>query len=449
MKVNDNIDLLLVASPSPNPMIYYSFDEQGTPPLGLGYLATVLEQENYIVKIIDMAVPKITVNSLIQLINSNNPKIVGFSCTTETYLITIRLAKIVKDINADIFIVVGGPHVSFEYENVLSNDVIDMVVINEGENSLKKICDYFLRGLGTIEGLKGVAYKKNGLVVCTEPEPFIHDLDTLPIPNRLLFNDLNSYPIASTISSSRGCPGKCIFCAAGALSGGRYRFRSAKSIVEEIEYLISLGFNRVSFIDDTMTANLDRLNQFIEMLLDNDLHISWYCESRVDHLDRDILVKMKAAGLSNIQFGVESGNQGILDSIKKNITIQQIHDIFKWCNELEISASTNLIIGQPADDYNTIQDTLKIAGEITELGGLVNFSICTPFPGTPIWQTPDDFEIEVVYHDLDKYNLFCPVFNTKHLTIVDIRNAYFNAVTTYIKKYPNYNKVNLRVQETF
>ena len=427
------LDILLVAVPSPNPMIYYTFDKQGMPPLGLGYLATVLKRENYSVKVVDMAVPQVTVDFLLQQLKSSKPKLVGLSCTTETYLVAIRLSYIIKSLFGDCIVIIGGPHVSFEYESALSNKSIDYVVINEGENSLKNLCGYCIRGIGNKKELKGIAFRENGDIVCTEPESFILNLDLLPIPDRSIFENLSIYPIPTTILSSRGCPGKCIFCAAGALSGGRYRFRSAESILEEVEYLKSLGFDRVSFIDDTMTANLSRLNQFLDNLTERGIKISWYCESRVDNISRDVLHKMKAAGLTNIQFGVESGSQGVLDSIKKNISLQQIHDAFRWCKELGILASTNMIIGQPADDESTIQDTLRVASEIASLGGAISFSICTPFPGTPIWQNPKEYGLEIVNHDLDRYNLFCPVFNTKKLTATEIRNAYFRAVTSFVK----------------
>ena len=119
--------------------------------------------------------------------------------------------------------------------------------------------------------------------------PLIENLDILPIPDRSLIDNLNDYAVPATISSSRGCPGKCVFCAAGVLSGGRYRLRSSINIVREFEYLRSLGFDTISVIDDTMTADLNRMDRILNDLIKCSLGVSWYCESRVDAVTKPIL----------------------------------------------------------------------------------------------------------------------------------------------------------------
>lgn len=424
----NKLDVLLISAPSPNPAMQYAFMRQGMPPLGLGYLATCLKQEGYLVKIIDLGFENNTMRTVLSVLENNKVCIVGFSCTTETYNVSVRMADRIKKSYQDCIIVFGGPHVSFEYEAALSHTSIDYILLNEGERSLKKFCDYFIHGIGTLNQLRGIAYRQNDCVVCAEPEPFITDLDALPFPDRTLFEDLYRYALPSSIVTSRGCPGKCIFCAASVLSGGRYRMRSALNVVQEFEYLKSLGFRHVNIIDDTMTANLKRLNEILDELIIRNLQMSWYCESRVDVMSKGILKKMKDAGLIAIQFGVESGSQKILDNIKKNIKLEKIREVFNWCREMGIMASTNLIIGQPFDDEASIEDTISLAKELTLLGAWVNFTVCTPFPGTPLWLKPEEFGIEMIDHDLDHYSTFYPVFNTKLLRADQIRNAYYTAI---------------------
>jgi len=427
----NSLDVLLINAPSPKPGMFYLEKRQGfLPPLGLGYLATYLKEKAYTVKIIDLLLPNKTVDTVKTVLRHNKTHVVGFSCTTETYKTALRLARMVKEVNAQAVVVFGGPHVSFEYESALDTNLIDYVVINEGERSLVKLCDYCIRGVGNLEDLKGIAYKKEGIVYCAEPEPFITDLDELPFPNRLLFDDLFDYTNSSTILTSRGCPGSCIFCAASVLSGGKYRMRSAENIVSELEYLKSLGFSRVDVLDDTMTASVTRLDEILDKLLQRDLKLSLYCESRVDSVSRDILKKMKMAGFDFIQFGVESGNQKILDSIKKDITLEQIRNVFEWCKELEINTITNMIIGQPSDDTDSIKDTIRIAEEIHSTGAEVSFTVCTPFPGTAIWENTKKFGIKVVDFDLDHYDTFTPVFNTRAFNTGEIRNLLYNAMKT-------------------
>jgi len=426
----NNLDVLLINAPYPTPSLSYAVEHQGMPPLGLGYLATCLAKEDYSVKIVDMLLPDVTIENVMHFFSHGHVRMLGISCTTETYKSGLLVAKVIKEKHADCIIVFGGSHVSFEYKSALDTGLVDFIVINEGENSLKKLCDYCIRGTATLDSLKGIAYKKNNFIHCAEPEPFIKNLDDLPFPDRTLFGNLTDYVCPATIITSRGCPGKCIFCAASVLSGGRYRMRSAKNVVDEFEYLKSLGLDHVFVLDDTMTANLARLDQFLDEMLTRDLQMSWYCESRVDRITKDILSKMKTAGMSNIQFGVESGNQKILDSIKKEITLEQVRNVFLWCNELGIGAVTNVIIGQPDDTESTILETIQLAEELRTYGVTVLTSICTPFPGTPLWENPEDFGVEFVESDLDYYNTRFPVMNTRYMNATEIRNAYFNATNT-------------------
>jgi len=365
--------------------------------------------------------------------------VVGISCTTETYPLAIRIAEIVKGAYEDCIVVLGGPHVTFEYESALAHNYVDYVVLNEGESSLKKLCDYHVRGIGTIESLKGVAYRRDGVVFCTEPEPFIADLDTLPFPDRNFFENINDYVHPASISTSRGCPGSCVFCAASVLSGKKYRMRSPHNIVLEFEYLKSFGFTHVNVIDDTMTASIERLHGFLDEMISCDLNMTWFCESRVDVMTKDILLKMKAAGLVAIQFGVESGSKKVLDATNKNVNFEQIRNVFGWCKEIDLFAATNVMIGHPEDDLETIKDTLSLAEEISAMGAYVSTTVCTPFPGTPLWLYPERFGIEFADYDLGNYSTFCPVINTKHLTVADIRNEYYNVEISLRKKYPKKN----------
>ena len=427
--MNEMIDVLLISSPSSNPYTESVFSAQGMPPLGLGYIATYLKKNGYSAIVFDMNFRFNTIYTLLDYVNKVQPKVIGISCTTESYNNALKIAHVLKKHSGQLCIVVGGPHVSFEYQNTLesSNDV-DYVVINEGELSFKKICDYHIGKKIGIDALTGIAYKRNGRICRAPLEPFIECLDELPIPDRTLFLNFDQYPVASTISTSRGCPGKCVFCAASVLSGGKYRMRSAKGVVDEFEYLKSLGYNHVTVIDDTMTVNKKRLYEFTDELVNRKLSMTWFCESRVDIITREMLLKMKSAGLTQIQFGVESGSQEILNSIKKGINLADIRSVFKLCKELHIQAVTNLIIGQPQDTNETIESTLLFGKELMNLGAQVSYTICTPFPGTPLWTEPERFGIEIIDHDLEHYSTFQPVIKTKYLGINEIRNWYFKAI---------------------
>lgn len=420
------IDILLINSPSPNAGAILSHRVQGLPPLGLGYIGTVLQQNDYVCRILDFYLKDVSVKDLKKILSEGNPAVVGISTTTETYKSGIRLAKIVKEFSSETPIVMGGPHVTFEYEVALNSGVVDIVSRGEGEITTLELCNTFIRNTCRLEDIDGIVYKKDGEMIKNKDRALICDLDSLPFVDRTLY-DIDKYSVPSSISTSRGCPGKCIFCAASGLSGGKYRMRSAESIVSEFEYLKSLGFEKVQIIDDTMTASVKRLNKILDLLLEKNLSMTWACESRVDVITKELLEKMYCAGCRSLQFGVEAGNQEMLDCLKKNITLEQIRNAFRWCNEIGINSASCLIIGQPFDTVETIQQSVKLGIELQQLGAQIVFSISTPYPGTYMYDHTDEFDLEITDFDTDDYTTQHAVYNTKHLSAEEIQNYFFDA----------------------
>ncbi|WP_069648896.1 B12-binding domain-containing radical SAM protein [Caloranaerobacter ferrireducens] len=424
---SDYIDVLLVNAPSPHPGSIISYRIQGVPPLGLGYIGTYLEKKGYKVKILDFYIDEITILDLKLIVNELHPKIVAISTTTETYNNGVKIADYSKKLDENIITIMGGCHVTFEYENALNTGFIDIVVRNEGEFVMKELCDYYIKKQGKLENIKGICYKRGGKIIKNNRREFIKDLDSLPFPDRSLYQ-LEKYPIPGTISTSRGCPGRCIFCAATALSGGKYRIRSVENIIDEIKYLKELGISYVQIVDDTFTADVDRLYKFLEILDKENLGITWGCESRVDIMNKELLNFMKKCGCISIQFGVEAGSQEMLDCLKKNITIEQIRNVFLWAREIDIKTGTCLMIGQPYDTLESIQKTIEFATEIQSYGARVVLSVTTPFPGTYMYNNPEKVGIHIVDKNFDNYNTFTPVYDTKHFKREDIRRNYYDAI---------------------
>lgn len=420
------LDLLLVNAPSAYPGSMLSHRIQGLPPLGLGYIATYLKKQGYNIQILDFYIRTVTLVELNNILKEKNPPVVGISTTTETYKCGIRIAEFIKNKWPHISIVMGGCHVSFEYEEALQHDCIDYVIRNEGEITFSELMDILIKRRGNLEEIDGLCYKNQGKVIVNRRRKFIENLDTLPFPDRSFF-DMEAYSVPGSISTSRGCPGNCIFCAATALSGGRYRTRSAENIVSEFEYLRDLGCKHIQIIDDTMTADINRLNEFLNIMIQKKIGVSWNCESRVDIMTKDLMERMKEAGCISIQFGVEAGSQEMLDCLKKNVTIEQIENVFTWAKELRIATATCLIIGQPYDTFETIDTTVKFAKRLQELGAHVVFSVSTPYPGTYMYNHPDKLGLEILDKDLDNYTTQVPVYNTSHLSLEEIRGSFFDA----------------------
>ena len=421
------LDILYINAPSAYPGSMLSHRIQGLPPLGLGYLATYIRQFGYTSQILDFYIRSITLVELSKVLCEQTPKTVGISTTTETYNCGLRIAAFIKKNFPDIPILMGGCHVTFEYNDALNSGVVDYVIRNEGEITTRELLDYLLKGIGRIENIDGICYKNSsGAVIRNRNRKYITNLDSLPMPDRSFF-DLKSYTFPASISTSRGCPGNCIFCAATALSGGCYRIRSAQNIVNEFIYLIDLVLKHVNIIDDTMTANIDRLDEFLNIMIDQEINMNWNCESRVDIMTKSLLKKMKEAGCISIQFGVEAGSQEMLDCLKKNVTMEQIRNVFTWAQELGITTATCLIIGQPFDTKDTIKNTVSFALELQDLGARVVFSVSTPYPGTFMYNNPDKLGLKILDTDFDNYTTQIPVYDSMHLSKEEIRTAFFDA----------------------
>lgn len=423
----NKLDVLLVNAPSAYPGSMLSHRIQGLPPLGLGYIATYVQNYGYKAQILDFYIRAVTLVELDKVIMQQSPTVVGISTTTETYKCGIRIASFIKRKFPETIIVMGGCHVTFEYRDALNTGYVDYVIRNEGEITFKELLDSLVNGQGKIENIDGICYKNVcGEIVKNKRRKFISRLDDLPIPDRSLFN-MKAYAVPASISTSRGCPGNCIFCAATALSGGCYRIRSAQSIVKEFVYLKELGYRHVQIIDDTMTANLDRLNEFLDIMINQKINVSWNCESRADIMTKELLKKMKDAGCVSVQFGVEAGSQEMLDCLKKNVTMEQIRNVFTWSKELGMTTATCLIIGQPYDTKETIKNTVKFALELQKLGARVVFSVSTPYPGTYMYNNPEKLGLKIKDYDLDNYTTQIPVYDTQNLKLEEIRCAFFDA----------------------
>lgn len=370
----------------------YSYPKKA-PPLGLAYIASVLEHDNHIVKIIDMSVIGINHEILLKEIRNFKPDIIGISFMTNQYYDAVSIAKLAKSVNQEIKVIVGGPHASALPSKVLREESIDIVVVGEGEITMKETVNKLGRGEG-LEDVKGVAYKRGSEIMLNKTRKLIEDLDSIPFPAWHLL-PLDSYAIPSTgglankpvfaILSSRGCPNRCIFCDSHIIFGRRFRWRSADNIIEEIQYLSDyFGAEQFDFVDDTLTANKTRVIDLCEKILaNNNLNITWMCNARVNTVTTEMLCKMKQAGCARIEFGVESCDQSVLDTMKKGITIQQIKTAHKIAKEAGLNIGTFVMVGNLGEDFASIkrtQDCLK--GLDTDD---IYISVATPFPGTELF----------------------------------------------------------------
>jgi len=288
-------------------------------------------------------------------------------------------------------IVLGGPHATVYPQRVMNESpVIDYVVRGEGEETflaLVQALDAGGKDVGTIQGL---TFRLRGEIISTPDRALIQDLDSLPFPARHLF-ELGRYGLCTpegqpmfTLLSSRGCPYNCAYCFKG-IVGRTYRQRSPDNILSEIRQVIEqYGARNFYFIDDLFTIDLRRLHLIADQLITEKLDIRWQCLGRVDRVNAEVLRKMYLAGCRRIHYGIESGNQGILQRIGKGIQLEQVRKAVRWAKEAGLQVKGYFMLGLPGDTEQTMQQTVDLAIEL-DLDEAM-FSLTTPFPGTRLWE---------------------------------------------------------------
>jgi anaerobic magnesium-protoporphyrin IX monomethyl ester cyclase len=414
---------ILLISPSQK-TIYGSSAPPPYPPLGLLYIAAVLEQNGYEVEVIDYDVNKVEDKEFPVIIT--NVDVVGITATTPTFNHAKQIAKEVKK-HKDIPVILGGIHATISPEEVMQDTCFDFVVIGEGEQTILELITAIQKG-SSFNLIDGICYRQNNQIIRNKNRKLIQDLDTIPFPARYLLKHLNSYvpPDAVTTSStsiitSRGCPGRCTFCCTKQIFGQKFRFRSVKNVVDEIEYLIDeFGVKEIHIMDDCFTVNKKRVLEFRDEIKARKINIPFAFSNglRADQIDRDILMALKDINVSTVGYGVESGNQRILNNIKKGITLDRVREAYRLSKELGFSTWGFFIIGLPGEDIETIKDTINFAIELDP--DFAKFLILKPYPGSEVFQQLSEKGL-IVDYNYEHYSTYeFPVHRLETLTQEEI-----------------------------
>jgi anaerobic magnesium-protoporphyrin IX monomethyl ester cyclase len=354
------------------------------PPLGLGYIAASLRKHGVSVDLVDCTF--LTREEAIARVKRPKPEIIGFYSMFSMKRTSVEMAKLLRN-NCDL-LVVGGPLPTLDPTSYL--DVFDVVVLGEGEEAMVEIADCHERGVG-FSGVRGIAYKDDGDVKLTSSRGFVEDLDSLPFPSRDLFdNDAYKrhylrrfgYSISPLITS-RGCPFSCDFCSRPVF-GQSFRARSAANVVDEVEEVAGLGYDRVWFADDCFTLDRQRLVAVCGELAKRRLRVGWECLSRVDTFDRDAAVKMRLAGCVRVFFGIESGTDAVLGLMRKQITVEQARRAVYAAKEAGLQVGAFFILGYPGENDRTVLDTVRFASGLPL--DYLSFTLPYPIPGTALFE---------------------------------------------------------------
>jgi radical SAM superfamily enzyme YgiQ (UPF0313 family) len=363
-------------------------------PLGTLYVGACLLEAGHSVKLFNGAF--LSHDEILHRVAAFQPEAAGIYATAFGWPGALKTAADLKRMDPGVFVCAGGPYPIAVQERALGDGAcgLDAVVTGEAEHTLVELLDRLARGRG-LEGLLGVAYRREGRIIKNPPRPLIEDLDALPFPARSLLEGAERYlpppatyrraPVA-TLITSRGCDRRCLFCFQidRARKAGRrgVRLRSVDNVLQEIELCLAQGYREIKFLDDSFAADYDRAIELCQAIRARRLDFTWFASACANQVDKPLLTAMREAGCWAILIGAESGVQRNLNTLRKACTLEQVRQAVRSAKEAGLQVSTPFVFGIPgetfADGLKTIEFALALDPDVA------NFHCLTPFPGTDL-----------------------------------------------------------------
>lgn len=398
------------------------------PPLMLAYAASYVRAHGHIVDLMDAPALEIDPSAFIGRVEAFQPKLVVFETSTASFLNDAVLVHMVKERTGSETILVG-PHVSaMPYESLAMSDA-EAVMIGEYEEQL---LEYIERGPVNTDG---VAYRTaDGHIVVNKRRSLPINLDFYPFPARDLlpverYFDPILYNPFTFVLSGRGCPYKCIFCNWPQVFWGHiYRTRSPKNVVDELEHIENSDVKSFLFNDDTFTVNKPHAMAVCEEIIQRGITLPWGAYARPDLNDRPLLRKMNRAGCFLLKVGVESGNQQILNNMKKGTKLENIRKGIRVMKEEGFHVHATFVFGMPGETRKTIEETIEFAKELDPT--TVQFSTAVPYPGTEFYT----YLVQEGYLKIKNWEQQVPLnptYNYENLSAEDLKNAVRKAYRGY------------------
>ncbi|MCG2806867.1 MAG: cobalamin-dependent protein [Coriobacteriia bacterium] len=388
-----------------------------SPPLGLAYVAQYLLDQGHEVQIVDLNVTGLNPARIRGTLNRVRPQLVGISSHTETYPNALALARLVKEFDPELPVLFGGPHASILPLEVLAQPDVDYVAVGEGELTAAELLQALDGGvrLAAIALIAGLGHKVRGVPKLNATrEPL--DAALIGRPARRLLS-LEFYEDAFNVLAARGgCPYRCPFCSASYLWGGHRRMRPVGDVLAEVaEVIRDYGAEHVFFVDDILTLDRVWLGELMDAIEALGGGFTWGCATRVDCVDDTMLRRMSATGCTGIQFGIESGAQDILDSVK-GIRKADALAAVRCAVEAGINVACSFMIPFPDDTEETLAQTEAFMRQIREAGGKLLISYTTPFPGTMFYERAEELGLTILTRDWSLYDCKHMVMETENFS---------------------------------
>ena len=403
-----------------------------TPPLGIGYLASALKERGHEVILLDCVLKEIGPKDFGEILQKEKPDVVGVSAMTTYYFESKKYIKEAKRKN--IITIMGGPHVTALPEEVLKDPNVDFITIGEADQTIQKLIEA-IEGKKDYKKIPGIGFKKNNQIIINPRAELIKDLDSIPIPAWNLM-DPRKYPIAphgafckkfpvAAITTTRGCPFNCSFCASKKIWMQRLRYRTPQKVVDEIELLNKkYGVKEIHFEDDNFTSNREHAMEVCKEIIKRKLNIVWACPNgvRIDRLDEELLKYMKKSGCYLLAFGIESGDQEIVNKMNKHLDLSKVPKILELVKKSGIATWGFFILGLPGETMKSATKTINFAKN--NKFDRAQFCIFTPLPGSDLFtewaKGKKNFKWE-------KFNFFNIVYSSKELPVDKLKKLHKKA----------------------
>jgi len=424
-----DLKVMLINPPVSFDTFYGEWDmsdvKSSSPPLGILSLAGMIREYGYEVDVVDAHADSLTLEDVRDRILESQPDVVGLTAMTVMISAAAAILKIAKEEGK--ITILGGVHVTAEPIRTLQRyPFIDFAVIGEGEVVFTEFLEKLGDGQGKETEILSLAHRKGGEIVVNSRRNFFKDLDEFPPPAfDLVPNLFNHYRLSVFKSkkfksvglvTSRGCTGKCTFCDLGVVGRG-YRSHSADYLIRLMKDLYNnYGVTDFLFYDDLFVGSRPRLKEVCDIIIKENLPFTWNCCARVDFMHTDMLDLMKKAGCWLIEYGIESGNQRIMDSMRKNISKEKIREVIEATDKAGIVTKGNFIFANLGETHDSIMDSIEFARSMP----LTYFqhTFLSPLPGSeiyetaskygtfdPEWDSMNTFQINFVPHGFTKADL--------------------------------------------
>ncbi len=356
-------------------------------PVGLLSIRGVLTQQGQSVRLANLS--GFSWEAVTDCLRQENPELLGVSQFTHNRHESLRLAALAKSLNPSCVTVFGGPHASHAVADLFQAGLpVDVVVVGEGEETFRELAEVLTRkGRSGLAQVRGIVFRDNEQIVTTPPRPPITELDRLPPLVDQCDDAIGVDPLRQLgfIVTSRGCPAACTFCNSPRFWGNKLRFRSPRAIVDEIRRIRDrFGLIYFSLRDDTFTADRKRVLEFCRLLVEEELHILWNCQSRANFLDEELLVRLKQAGCECVQVGVESGSPSLLKALGKGLVPEQMVRVADEVRRVGLQLSIYLITGIPGEGESELRESCRLIQRLRPHDGHV--SPLAYYPGTALFQ---------------------------------------------------------------